>query len=87
MVCCMYCGVTGSNFKKNTAFLFPKINFVLANSANPDEVPLTEVFQPDLHCLQKYLFRGFLQRVKWLYYTIWMKNSVDLDQLASSEAS
>ena len=39
MVQCIYCGVTGFNFQKNIAFLSLKINFVLANSVDPDEMP------------------------------------------------
>ena len=31
----------------------------LANSAYPDEMPQIGAFHQDLHCLQKYLFRGF----------------------------
>ena len=35
------------------------INIVLANSANPDEVPHYAAFHLGIHCLAKYTFRGF----------------------------
>ena len=45
------------NFK---LFLFSlKIVLVLANSADPDEMRYYAAFHLDLHCLPKYLFRGF----------------------------
>ena len=37
-----------------------KIDFVLANSADPDEMPYYAAFHLGLHCLPKYPFRGFL---------------------------
>ena len=36
-----------------------KINFVLANGADPDEMPHCVAFHLGLHCLPKYPFRGF----------------------------
>ena len=36
-----------------------KIDFVLVNSANPDEMPHYVAFHLGLHCLSKYPFRGF----------------------------
>ena len=36
-----------------------KINFVVANSADPDEMPHDAAFHLDLHYLSKYQFRGF----------------------------
>ena len=36
--------------------LFPKIVFVLANSADPDEMPPYAAFHLGLLCLSKYLF-------------------------------
>ena len=39
------------------AFPSAKIDFVLANSADPDEIP-RQVAYLVLHCLQKYPFRG-----------------------------
>ena len=35
-----------------------KIDFVLPNSADPDEVPHFAAFHLDLHCLQMYQFMG-----------------------------
>ena len=42
-----------------------KIAFMMANSADPDEMPHLEAFHLGLHCLPKYPFRGFqkIQRV------------------------
>ena len=45
--------------KKKYIFLSLKIDFVLANSADPDEMLIYETFHLGLHCLLKYLFRGF----------------------------
>ena len=36
-----------------------KIEFVVANSADPDEMPHYVAFHLGLHCLSKYLFRHF----------------------------
>ena len=36
-----------------------KIVFVIANSADPDEMPHDVAFHLGLHCLSKYPFRGF----------------------------
>ena len=36
-----------------------KIDFVLANSADPDEMPHYAAFHLGLHCWPKYPFRGF----------------------------
>ena len=36
-----------------------KINFLLANSADPDEMPHHAAFHLGPHCLPKYLSRGF----------------------------
>ena len=45
-------------------FLSLKINFQLANSADPDEMLDGAAFHLGLHCLQKYLLWGsILQRV------------------------
>ena len=40
-------------------FLSLKINFVLANSADPDEIPHYATFHFGLHCLPRYLFWGY----------------------------
>ena len=45
--------------KKNIAFHSLKMNFVLANSADPDEMPHHVAFHLGLHYLSKYPFRGF----------------------------
>ena len=44
---------------KNILFLSLKIDFVTANSADLDEMPLHAAFHLGLHCLPKYPFRGF----------------------------
>ena len=49
-------GVTCYNFQK-VLLLF--LDFVLAYSADPDEMPQNAAFHQCLHCLQKYLLRGF----------------------------
>ena len=48
---------------KNITFLSLKIDFVIANGADPDEMPRV-AFHQGLDCLLKYLFGGSgLQRV------------------------
>ena len=47
------------SFPKNIVFLSMKIDFVLANSADPDEMPPEVAFYLNLPCLPKYRFRGF----------------------------
>ena len=44
---------------KTIIYLSLKINFVLTNSAGPDEIPDDAAFHQGLHCLPKYPFRGF----------------------------
>ena len=44
---------------KNIIFISLKIDFVLANSAEPDEMPHHAAFHLGLYCLPKYLFRVF----------------------------
>ena len=44
---------------KNIVFLSLKIDSVLANSADPNEMPHYAAFHLGLHCLPKNLFRGF----------------------------
>ena len=46
-------------FQENIVFLSLKIDFVLANSANPDEMPPYSALHLGLHCFPKYPFRGF----------------------------
>ena len=50
-----YICFAGYNFKKMFFFLSLKIYFVLANSADPDEMHYA-AFHVGLHCLQKYPF-------------------------------
>ena len=57
MIHCIHWGVTGYNFQNKT--ISSKINFILADSANHDEVPDYAAIHLGLHWLQKYLFRGF----------------------------
>ena len=45
---------------KNIVFFSLKIDFILANSADPDEMPHYAAFHLGLLCLPKYLFRGFM---------------------------
>ena len=44
---------------KKIIFLSQKIHFVSANSADPDEIMHYAAFHLGLHCLPKYMFRGF----------------------------
>ena len=44
---------------KNILFLSMKIEFVLANSTDPEEMSHHVAFLLGLHCLPKYPFRGF----------------------------
>ena len=44
---------------KNILFLTLKIDFVLANSADPDEMPHYASFHLDLQCLPRYPFSVF----------------------------
>ena len=43
----------------NIVFFCMKIFFTFTNSVDPDEMQHDAAFHLDLHCLQKYLFRGF----------------------------
>ena len=45
-------------FPWNDVFLSLKIVFILANSADPDEMPHYAAFHLGLHCLPKYLYTG-----------------------------
>ena len=47
-------------FPKSIVFLSFKIDFVLANRADPNKMLHYAAFHLGLHCLPKYLFRGFL---------------------------
>ena len=54
IVHCTYLGVSGYNLKKKSCILF-----TFTNSVDPDEMQHYAAFHLGLHCLQKYLFRGF----------------------------
>ena len=60
IVHCIYRGVTDYNLKKKMIIILSlKINFVLANSVDPDEMLHYPAFHLGLHCLPKYPFRSF----------------------------
>ena len=46
-------------FQEKYVFLSLMIVFILANSADPDEMPHYAAFHLGLHCLPKYPFEGF----------------------------
>ena len=54
MVHYIFRGATGYDFKTNNSVSF-KIDFTLANSAKPIEMPRYVAFHLGLSCLQKYL--------------------------------
>ena len=56
----------GNDFTKNILFLSLKMDFVLANSADPDEMPHCVAFHLGLHCLPKYPFRGWSKTAQLL---------------------
>ena len=58
MAHCIYRGTTGYNSQMIIVFMSLEIVFVLANSVDPDEMPLYAVFHQGLHCLPKYALRG-----------------------------
>ena len=49
----------------------PKDCFILANSADPDEMLCSVLFHLGLHCLGKHPFRALIQRVK--RYNSWIE--------------
>ena len=54
-----------------------RVNFILANNADPDEILSSAAFHLDLHCLPKEPFRGFrIQRVSPSDEVGKMKNSI-----------
>ena len=55
---CVLSGVTGRILNYDV-FLSINVVLILANSYNPDEMPHYAAFHLGLHCLPKYLFRGF----------------------------
>ena len=58
MVHCIYCGPQ-ARISKNIVYLSLKIDFVLANSADPGEMPHYAAFHLGLHCSTSYLLRCF----------------------------
>ena len=46
-------------FSKLSGISVPDVVLILANSADPDEMQHDVAFHLGLHCLPKYLFRGF----------------------------
>ena len=56
---CKYLGVSGYINFKNVVFFCLKFFFTYTNSIDPDEMLHYAAFHLGLHCLQKYLFRGF----------------------------
>ena len=55
-------------FSKNVVFLSLKINFVLANSADSDEMPPCVAFHLGIHCLQKYPFMVLSIQMVYIYF-------------------
>ena len=51
--------IEGSQVIISIAFLYLKNDLVLATSTDPDEMLHHVAFHLGLHCLPKYLFRGF----------------------------
>ena len=58
-----------AEFLGNDVFLYLKVVFILANTADPGEMPPNSTFHLGLHCLSKYLFislqneEGYLEKV------------------------
>ena len=60
MVHCLYRGVTGYHFKIILHFFLSlKVVFVLANNADPGEMPRYAAFHPFLHCLPNYALNRY----------------------------
>ena len=55
-------------------FLFLKIEFVIANSADLDEIRHSTAFHLGLHCFAKYLFTGIQNeiRVKDIHFMMYL---------------
>ena len=54
MVLCIILRGHKFKFQENIVIFSLKIDFVLVNSADPDEMPHSAAFHQGLHCLQKY---------------------------------
>ena len=55
-------------FPENVVFFSLKIDVVLANSADPDEMPPYAAFFMGLHCMPKNMFRGFRSTNGYTYF-------------------
>ena len=51
-------------------FVSLQVNFILANTADPDEMPHYAAFHRGLQCLPKYPFRGGLTELKNVCLTL-----------------
>ena len=60
-----------------------KIDFILTNCADPDEMPHLAAFHLDLHCLPKYLFQGVLVFLKMIKYVTFMTRRLTFDWVSS----
>ena len=65
---------------KNFVFFCLKIFFTFTNSVDPDEMQQYAAFHLGLHCLQKYLYRGFPE-YKWLKFIFALAISADPDEM------
>ena len=65
---CVLYGVIGSFFLNYDILLTLKIVLFLANSTDPDEMQHDASFYLHLHCLPKYLFRGFQYTKKIIFF-------------------
>ena len=66
--------------QNNIVILSLKIDFVLANGADPAEMPHYAAFHLGLRCLPKYSFRGYLQSTKALVDNVSLKQ-VNISQV------
>ena len=61
----MYFKESQVEYSKLWLFLYLKVLFILANSADPYEMQHFAAFHMDLHCLPTYPFRGFQYKKGW----------------------
>ena len=59
MVHHIYTGVTGHKFQKYLVFLSLNVDFLLANTADPDQMLHYATFYLGLHCLPMYPLTGY----------------------------
>ena len=69
IVHCTYLGVSGYKFQNILMFFVWRHFLTLTNSVDPDEMQHNAAFHLGLHCLRKYLFRGFPVLVQIFNYT------------------